>query len=567
MTDQLKELRQILIETKVKRTILIFMIWCFVAITISNYSPDYSAAFIINLLSLFSVIIYYFFYTRNRIPKFVSNNFFSFLIISNSIFVFYLQPEFASTQYFWLVACLFTEFIFADIKHVLYWTIIISVFAIFTYLQNLFDLHFFINEYQLSLFSLIEILFFYLFFFIGFYFLNLINHLVVIELAKKNQMLEKAQADLVSAQKYKDDFFTKVSHELRTPLITIKGISNLLLKNQSTEELPMYYKSLSLSSNYLLEIVNDILDISQIEENKFELENKAFNLPEALMEIITVLENLAVEKNLHYEYDIKNLPNMIVADKKRLSQILYNLMHNAIKYTNSGFVKITAKLHVSQIIIKVSDSGIGIQEQFIEKLYQNFTQEGRESNPNLRGSGLGLSIAYKLATLMGGTISCESKINEGSTFTFTMPYLPPDTKEISSKGQEQKIKNEIQLNFLIADDNKLNLMVIQKILFSEFPKSNFHTATDGYEVLSQLKKVPNIQIILLDLQMPNLDGYETATKIRETNDSVVIFAMSASMNDSIKRDCISRGVNEVMIKPFEMDTIKEMILKYFPEGK
>ncbi|HUN16255.1 MAG TPA: HAMP domain-containing sensor histidine kinase, partial [Saprospiraceae bacterium] len=194
-------------------------------------------------------------------------------------------------------------------------------------------------------------------------------------------MLEKAQSDLVSAQKYKDDFFTKVSHELRTPLITIKGISNLLLKNQSTEELPMYYKSLSLSSNYLLEIVNDILDISQIEENKFELENKAFNLPEALMEIITVLENLAVEKNLHYEYDIKNLPNMIVADKKRLSQILYNLMHNAIKYTNSGFVKITAKLHVSQIIIKVSDSGIGIQEQFIEKLYQNFTQEGRESNP------------------------------------------------------------------------------------------------------------------------------------------------------------------------------------------
>ena len=209
MTDQLKELRQILIETKVKRTILIFMIWCFVAITISNYSPDYSAAFIINLLSLCSVIIYYFFYTRNRIPKFVSNNFFSFLIISNSIFVFYLQPEFASTQYFWLVACLFTEFIFADIKHVLYWTIIISVFAIFTYLQNLFDLHFFINEYQLSLFSLIEILFFYLFFFIGFYFLNLINHLVVIELAKKNQMLEKAQSDLVSAQKYKDDFLLK----------------------------------------------------------------------------------------------------------------------------------------------------------------------------------------------------------------------------------------------------------------------------------------------------------------------------------------------------------------------
>ncbi|MBK7466645.1 MAG: HAMP domain-containing histidine kinase [Saprospiraceae bacterium] len=135
-------------------------------------------------------------------------------------------------------------------------------------------------------------------------------------MAKKNQMLEKAQADLVSAQKYKDDFFTKVSHELRTPLITIKGISNLLLKNQSTEELPMYYKSLSLSSNYLLEIVNDILDISQIEENKFELENKAFNLPEALMEIITVLENLAGEKNLHYEYDIKNLPNMIVSDKK-----------------------------------------------------------------------------------------------------------------------------------------------------------------------------------------------------------------------------------------------------------
>ncbi|MBK7466643.1 MAG: response regulator [Saprospiraceae bacterium] len=110
-------------------------------------------------------------------------------------------------------------------------------------------------------------------------------------------------------------------------------------------------------------------------------------------------------------------------------------------------------------------------------------------------------------------------------------------------------------------------MVIQKILYSEFPKSNFHTATDGYEVLSQLQKVPNIQIILLDLQMPNLDGYETATKIRETNDSVVIFAMSASMNESIKRDCISRGVNEVMIKPFEMDTIKEMILTYFPEGK
>lgn len=104
-------------------------------------------------------------------------------------------------------------------------------------------------------------------------------------------------------------------------------------------------------------------------------------------------------------------------------------MHNAIKYTNSGFVKITAKLHVSQIIIKVSDSGIGIQEQFIEKLYQNFTQEGRESNPNLRGSGLGLSIAYKLATLMGGTISCESKINEGSTFTFTMPYLPLTLKK------------------------------------------------------------------------------------------------------------------------------------------
>jgi signal transduction histidine kinase len=567
MEGQLKELRKELVEAKVKKTVLIFLIWFFIAITIFNYSSGLKPVFYINIISLIAIFHYYYNFKTDRFPKYLKNNFFSILIFTNSVAIFYLQPELAESQYYWLVTCLFAEFILSDIKYVLYWTIIISLFAIFTYCQEVFDFHFYENHYVVTSPFLVEILFYYGLFYICFYFLNLINNLVVIELSKKNKLLEKAQLELVNAQKYKDDFFTKVSHELRTPLITIKGVSNLLQKNPSPEELPMYYKSLNVSSSYLLEIVNDILDISQIEEHKFELENKTFNLHEALTEIITVLENLALEKNLKYECDIKDIPEYIVADKKRISQVIYNLMHNAIKYTNEGFVKITAKLHISQIIIRVSDSGIGIHEQFIEKLYQNFTQEGRDSNSNLRGSGLGLSISYKLATLMGGSISCESKINSGSSFTFSFPYHPPSSKEISLHSQANDLGFDIQLNFLIADDNNLNLMVIQKILNSEFPNSKYYLATDGLEALQQLEKNPQIQIILLDLQMPNLDGYDTASKIRTSNTSVIIFAMSASMNETIKNNCISRGVNEVMIKPFEIDTLKKMVLKYFPEGK
>jgi len=380
--------------------------------------------------------------------------------------------------------------------------------------------------------------------------------------------LETATAAAKQSAMIKEQFLANMSHEIRTPLNAIKGFSRLISQTTLNPEQKQYVTIINNSSDSLVYIVNDILDISKIEAGKLRIEVKDFELNKILQTVEYMFVNAATEKRLQYfQYIDSNIPLRLKGDPERLSQILINLINNGIKFTTEGYVKTIVTLQKEEnntvwIEFKLEDSGIGIPADKLDTIFQRF-QQLRTNKENLtQGTGLGLSIVKNLATLMGGYISVSSEYGKGSVFKVILPF----EKVIFPGAVNDEMMtlpvytNKYEGNVLIVEDNKVNQLLLKNIL------SGFGIATEivfnGQEALDIITQ-DKFDLVLLDIQMPVMDGYATIEALRKQKTiTTPVVAMTAYATMGEREKCLLAGMNDYITKPVDFAQLIK-ILDFF----
>ncbi|MGV9002771.1 ATP-binding protein [Flavobacterium sp.] len=397
-------------------------------------------------------------------------------------------------------------------------------------------------------------------------------------LQEKNKELEIAKEKAEKASQARADFLSTVSHELRTPLNAINGITHLLIEEDPKESQIHYLNSLKFSGNYLITFINEILEINRIESKNIEIEKIDFKLKDLLVNIQNSLRELAKVNNNKFLLDIdENVPNMVVGDPTKMSQIFLNLINNALKFTKNGDVKVIVELfgikdNKATIHFSVMDTGIGIAKEKHESIFDSFAQGSIEINRKFGGTGLGLAIVKKLVELLGGEIKLESELGKGSTFYFDLEF------QISTNQSQNEIEKEnvilldkdINLmlsgkNVLIVEDNKINQMITKKMVEK---KGMTTTIIDnGEDAIEEIRNNNNYDLILMDVHLPGINGTIATREIRKFNNTIPIVALTAiSLNEN--RDILLNfGMNDVITKPFEVSTFYSVMSKALSNSK
>ncbi|MGZ4049080.1 MAG: tetratricopeptide repeat protein, partial [Bacteroidia bacterium] len=373
---------------------------------------------------------------------------------------------------------------------------------------------------------------------------------------KAELQILKAKETAEQAQELQEQFLANTSHEIRTPMNGIIGMTSQLLDSPLNDEQLEYALAIKESSNNLLVIINDLLDLSKIKAGKMVFEKTPFKLSDSFKNLIFTLQYRTAEKNISLISSIdEKIPATIVGDAVRLNQVLLNLAGNAIKFTEKGEVKISAKLLKDdgltiRILFSVQDSGIGIPNDKLDKIFESFTQVNATTTRKYGGTGLGLTIAKQIIEQQNGSISVSSKVNEGSTFSFTLDFIKTKekAKEISETIFPETIFQNNSLNnihILIVDDNRVNQRVAALTL--QKWKANVVVSDDARSAIEKLKETP-FHIILMDIAMPEMDGLEATHFIRTQMPAPVcntpIIAMTASALIGEEEKCISAGMND-----------------------
>lgn len=385
----------------------------------------------------------------------------------------------------------------------------------------------------------------------------------------------------LAATKAKSDFLANMSHEIRTPINAIMGMNAMVLRESNQESVKEYARDISSASDNLLRIINDILDFSKIESGKLEIINDDYDLGEIIYDVTTLVNMKAEDKGLKFMVSVdENLPYQLSGDDKRVREIITNILNNAVKYTDSGFVHMTVGGHTEEGVvllnIRIEDSGQGIKEEDFERIFSGFSQVNVKKNKYTEGTGLGLSITKSLVELMDGSIEVESEYGKGSVFTVLLPqkivseekmgnYM--SHKHVSSEsGDKTTAYDQVDLsgaNVLVVDDTAMNLKVISKFL--EKSKTGVTCAQSGQEMLELVQK-NHYDIILLDHMMPNMDGIETLKAFRELPDNlckdVPVIALTANAIVGAKEMYLEAGFDDYLSKPVKMDTLHSMLAKY-----
>lgn len=375
---------------------------------------------------------------------------------------------------------------------------------------------------------------------------------------------EKAE----ESTKLKEAFLANMSHEIRTPMNAIIGFSDILFKGKLEEKEREYVKTIKSAGENLLTIINDILDISKIEAGMMTFEDHTFSVKEIFKSLNVMLMSKAEEKNLGLFFSCDDdVPENLFGDPTRLTQIIINLVGNAIKFTTKGNINVRAKVLNSNfknnkngdtvVEFLVQDTGIGISKDKIEHIFERFRQAESHTTRKYGGTGLGLSIAKQLVELQDGKLSVESEFNVGSIFKFYIPYKK-SVEVLSATDTTEKKYNMAKLsklNILLVEDNRLNVKLILS-LFSEY-NLQLEVAENGSIGIEKLKK-NKFDIILMDMEMPVMNGYEAAAFIRnDIKSEIPIIAMTAHAMSGERERCLSLGMNDYISKPINANLLFE----------
>ena len=378
--------------------------------------------------------------------------------------------------------------------------------------------------------------------------------------------IERARFIAEKSLKVKDIFLSNVSHEIRTPLNAIIGFTNLLEGELVGTKNLEYVSYIQLAGKNLLDLINDILDFSKIEAGHVQLEKTAISLQELIDSVSVLITQRAREKGISYEVDFsKDLPEIVQTDQLRLTQVLLNVCGNAVKFTDSGVVKLTVE-PVSGVVdehqrirFRIDDTGIGIQEEKIKEIFERFVQASDSTTRLFGGTGLGLSIVKSLVTLLGGTVEVKSVIKKGTSFIIECPFKILDRTAYEKADElHTSITHQLpKLRILVAEDNLLNQKLLQAI-FERFGL-DFTIVNNGLEAIQALGD-SSFDLIIMDLQMPIMDGYTAIKKIRSSiSTSIPIITMTAHALVGEKEECLSIGANSYISKPFKQKELLNTI--------
>ena len=392
-------------------------------------------------------------------------------------------------------------------------------------------------------------------------------------LYKKNEELltEKERAEI--AAKTKTNFLSTVTHELRTPLYAVTGLTNMLLEENPKPEQIQHLKSLKFSGDYLLTFINDILQINKIEANKVELDPEIFNLKNKVENVISALNNSAQDNNIyiHFEYD-KKLPEMFNGDQLKISQILINLIGNAIKFTKDGdiwvrVIQLNKKGANHSIRLEIEDNGIGITKEKQESMFESFAQGSVQINRKYGGTGLGLSIVKGLVKILNGKIYLKSELGKGTTFFVEIPLEETKEKAGTKKKDYAEDINNLDLTnvrILVVEDNKINQMITKKIL----NKMNLvcDLVDNGEDAVEKVKEI-TYDVVLMDIHMPGISGLEATKQIRAFDKELTIFALTAVTLEDKMQEFEEAGFDDIISKPFKQEDFEKKLYGALTDNK
>lgn len=385
-----------------------------------------------------------------------------------------------------------------------------------------------------------------------------------INLKKTNKKLHQAYEEVQHSNRLKTEFLRTISHELRTPLNGILGFTELLVSDpRLADDQKNYIHYINQSGLRLLNIIQDLLDVSKLEKGMLAIQIEEVEtsvlIDEIILDVIKEAENKGIKLNVVLH---KNVPKTIRTDKTRYSQVVINLLDNAIKFTSKGKIDLSLYMEYNQLITEVRDSGIGIPRKDLSRIFEPFTQLESDDKRNFGGSGIGLSISSKIALLLGGQLSVESEESKGSTFRF---YLPLHFPEMPNKIQSETVlkkhsSSHTKQTILIVEDDAISLKLIQRLLMKEYPNARLIIAHNGKEALAIVKK-QSVDLILMDIKLPIVNGLK-ATQILKTNPvfkSIPIIAITAYASKEDKENYLKSGFDGFVSKPLNRKQLVKMI--------
>jgi PAS domain S-box-containing protein len=379
--------------------------------------------------------------------------------------------------------------------------------------------------------------------------------------------LQKAQ----EASKAKSLFLSTMSHEIRTPMNGVIGIISLLLKDNPKQEQLENLNALKYSADNLLFLLNDILDFNKIDAGKLDLEEHNFNLYDCLQNTSKSFASTAKAKNVGLKLEASNnFPKAVIGDSMRLNQVLNNLLSNAIKFTEKGEVGLSAKAEEItndwiRITFRVWDTGIGIEDEYLPKIFEHFTQASSDTTRKYGGSGLGLAICHRLVNILGGDLKVRSVLGEGTQFWFTLDFrIAANQGKSNEKSDETQNEAFPGMHVLLVEDNQMNVFVAKQFLTRW--QILVDVANNGKEALLAVQR-KNYHLILMDLQMPEMDGFESASLMRKAGINTPIFALSANVNIDAREKVLEHGMNDYITKPFNPNELLEKIDAIYKPAK
>lgn len=393
-------------------------------------------------------------------------------------------------------------------------------------------------------------------------------------------LLEQAREDANRASTAKSNFLANMSHEIRTPINSVLGMNEMILRESTDKQILEYSQNIQSAGNSLLGLINDILDFSKIEAGKMDLVLDTYNIHKILRDALHMLESRAVGKGLALNIECdENIPSGLLGDENRIRQIITNIVTNGIKYTKVGEVKVSVQCDIlseeeARLVFEISDTGVGISQDNMAKLFNAFQRVDEDHNRNIEGTGLGLAITKQLLTLMNGDVFAESEVGKGSVFTVIIPQTIKDktpvgkferTVEVKKSAYKAKFEAE-DASVLVVDDVPMNIKVVQALL--KKTKMQIDTTTNGNEAFEMCKN-KKYDIILMDHMMPEPDGITTLKMIREEgiNKDTCVIVLTANAIHGVEQEYIEAGFADYLSKPVKGDVLENMLVKYLPKDK